>query len=156
MAVLTKKNLCEWESKQKVDGGQAEVSNDKNRHNGKEPPKKKARMYQGFKEDPFIYFGSDEPIFKEISEYYGLQQELKSQMFLTRCKDTTKKNTLYYTTEIVRDIVQSNEDKVKIINTGVKVQIEIILLQCCVDGIFFILHHICYKNITFLLGFYPL
>ena len=43
-------------------------------------------------------------------------------MFLTRCKDTSKKNTLYYTTEIVRDIVQSNEEKVKIINTGVKVQ----------------------------------
>ena len=41
-------------------------------------------------------------------------------MFLTRCKDTTKKNSLYYTSAIVRDIVQSNEDRVKIINTGVK------------------------------------
>ena len=97
-------------------------------------------MYQGFKEDPFIYFGSDEPIFKEISEYYGLQQELKSQMFLTRCKDLTKKNTLYYTTEIVRDIVQSNEDKVKIINTGVKVPIEIILLQYHLNDKFYTLH----------------
>ena len=41
-------------------------------------------------------------------------------MFLTRCKDTSKKNTLYYTSAAVRDVVQSNEDRVKIINTGVK------------------------------------
>ena len=78
-------------------------------------------MYQGFKEDPFIYFDSEEPIFTDISNYFGLSENLKSEMFLTRCKDTSKKNTLYYTTEIVRDIVQSNEEKVKIINTGVKV-----------------------------------
>ena len=121
VAVLTKKNLCQWESKQKSDAEQ-EASNG----NGKEPPKKKPRKnpYQGFKEDPFIYFNSEgpiEPIFTEISNYFGLHQDLKPQMFLTRCKDTSKKNTLYYTTEIVRDIVTSNEEKVKIINTGVKV-----------------------------------
>ena len=39
-------------------------------------------------------------------------------MFLTRCKDTTKKNSLYYTSRIVRDIVMSNEERIKIINTG--------------------------------------
>ena len=41
-------------------------------------------------------------------------------MFLTRCKDTTKKNSLYYTSRIVRDIILSNDDRLKIINTGVK------------------------------------
>ena len=41
-------------------------------------------------------------------------------MFLTRCKDTTKKNSLYYTSRIVRDIIMSNDDRLKIINTGVK------------------------------------
>ena len=94
----------------------------------REPPKKKARVYQGFKEDPFIYFDSEEPIFTDISNYFGLSENLKSEMFLTRCKDTSKKNTLYYTTEIVRDIVQSNEEKVKIINTGVKVVKSFVLL----------------------------
>ena len=85
-------------------------------------------MYQGFKEDPIIYFDSEEPIFTDISNYFGLSENLKSEMFLTRCKDTSKKNTLYYTTEIVRDIVQSNEEKVKIINTGVKVVKSFVLL----------------------------
>jgi len=124
VAVLTKKNLCQWESKPKLDAESNEGDNDYKRR--KEPPKKKARIYQGFKEDPFIYFDSEEPVFTDISNYFGLSEELKSEMFLTRNKEaankdpTTKFRTLYYTTEIVRDIVKSNEEKVKIINTGVK------------------------------------
>ena len=123
MAVLVKKAPCLWESKQKFE------SNGKNGSNGteengekrdvKEPPRKKPRRHQGFKEDPYIYFNENEPLYSEISEYYGLT-ELKPEMFLTRCKDTTKKNSLYYTSKIVRDILQCNEEKVKIINTGVK------------------------------------
>ena len=115
VAVLTKRAPCDWESKR--------LKTDEDAR--KEPPapsrtrKKPRNVHQGFKEDPYIYFQSDEHLFKEIEEYYGLK-ELKPEMFLTRCKDTTKKNSLYYTSEIVRDIIQSNGDRVKIINTGVK------------------------------------
>ena len=121
VAALVKNSPCQWESKQKFD---ANACNDKNgggdneeKRNGKEPPRKKPRRHQGFKEDPYIYFDREEPLFKEISTYYGLK-DLKPEMFLTRCKDTNKKNSLYYTSEIIRDILQSNEDRVKIINTG--------------------------------------
>ena len=41
-------------------------------------------------------------------------------MFLTRCPDVTKKNNLYYTSHLVRNIVENNTDRVKIINTGIK------------------------------------
>ena len=41
-------------------------------------------------------------------------------MFLTRCKDLTKKNTLYFTSKLVRNLITSNTDRVKIINAGVK------------------------------------
>jgi tRNA (cytosine34-C5)-methyltransferase len=41
-------------------------------------------------------------------------------MFLTRCKDASKKNSLYFTSMLVRDIVTSNVERIKIINTGVK------------------------------------
>jgi len=119
VTVLTKKNLCNWESKSKLEENTEKKETNGKRKEGGEPPKKKPRRHQGFKEDPFIYFSPDEPIFKEIKEYYGLR-DLKADMFLTRCKDTTKKNTLYYTSELVRDIVISNDDCVKIINTGVK------------------------------------
>lgn len=116
VAVLTKKALCNWESKDKSE----DANGNGNHRNGKEPPRKKPRRHhQGFKEDPYIYFDPQEPIFKDITEYFGLK-DLKADMFLTRCKDTTKKNSLYYTSDLVRDILQSNEDRVKIINTGVK------------------------------------
>ena len=42
-------------------------------------------------------------------------------MFLTRCKDRSVKNNLYFTSRLVRNLVSNNEDRgVKIINTGVK------------------------------------
>jgi hypothetical protein len=47
-------------------------------------------------------------------------QGIEAKMFLTRCKDVTKKNSLYFTSMLVRDIVTSNVERVKIINTGVK------------------------------------
>ena len=39
---------------------------------------------------------------------------------MTRCADETKKNNLYLTTEGVREVVEANKERVKIINTGVK------------------------------------
>jgi tRNA (cytosine34-C5)-methyltransferase len=41
-------------------------------------------------------------------------------MFFTRCPDPAKRNNLYFSSLLVRDIIETNEDKVKIINTGVK------------------------------------
>ena len=77
VAVLVKKALCSWESAKnkgsEISNGTSESSNGANR-NGKEPPKKKPRSHhQGFKEDPYIYFNDEEPLFKEIEEYYGLK-----------------------------------------------------------------------------------
>ena len=45
---------------------------------------------------------------------------MEAKMFLTRCKDASKKNSLYFTSMLVRDIVVSNVERVKITNTGVK------------------------------------
>ena len=75
VCVLTKKALCNWESKNKSETQNNSEnleklelsSNDKKKEF--EPPKKK---FKGFKEDPYIYFNVDEPLYKEISEYYGL------------------------------------------------------------------------------------
>ena len=46
-------------------------------------------------------------------------------MLLTRCRDTSKRNNLYFTSKLVRNVVVSNEERceanrVKIVNTGVK------------------------------------
>ena len=76
VCVLTKKALCNWESKSKTDTTQNNSEDLESSNNDKkkdfEPPKKKQRRHQGFKEDPYIYFNVDEPLYKEISQYYGL------------------------------------------------------------------------------------
>ncbi len=41
-------------------------------------------------------------------------------MFFTRCSDETKRNNLYFSTLLVRRILEENIGRVKIINTGVK------------------------------------
>ncbi len=43
-------------------------------------------------------------------------------MFLSRCVDRSKRNNLYMSTPLVRNVVESNPDGVgvKIINTGIK------------------------------------
>ena len=33
--------------------------------------------FLGFKEDPYVYFNKDEPLYGEISEYYGLTVSAK-------------------------------------------------------------------------------
>ncbi len=77
VAVLTKKNLCDWESKSKQTEAASNEADGKTDSSNKkqglyEPPRKKARRHQGYKEDPYIYFDEDEPTFAKIKEYYGL------------------------------------------------------------------------------------
>ena len=71
VAVLQKKTLCPWESKKEW-----EESCTKNGTNGKtenqDPPARKKPRYQGYKEDPFMYFEDDEPAFNEVKDYFQL------------------------------------------------------------------------------------
>lgn len=52
-------------------------------------------------------------------EFYEVSDELNPQCLLVRCHEGKKKN-VYFTSPVIRNLVISNEDKVKIINTGVK------------------------------------
>ncbi|XP_034826099.1 tRNA (cytosine(34)-C(5))-methyltransferase [Maniola hyperantus] len=84
-----------------------------------EPPKKRRRM-GGYKEDPFVFFSGDtEDVFPSIKEFYDLKEEFDPTCLLTRCHVGKKKN-IYMVSPTVKDIVQKNENNIKIINTGVK------------------------------------
>jgi len=127
VAVLSKKSLCPWESEKehkafnvRLDKDGEEDSTNGEHKNGKQGPPRKKPRYQGFREDPFIYFKEKDPAFDEVKEYFQLSDDLEAHMFLTRCKDVGKKNTLYFTSKLVRNLIQSNADRVKIINAGVK------------------------------------
>ena len=57
---------------------------------------------------------------EKIASYYGLDPQISYKNILTRCADETKKNNLYLTTEGVKEVIEANKERVKIINTGVK------------------------------------
>ncbi|EGI61623.1 PREDICTED: tRNA (cytosine(34)-C(5))-methyltransferase [Acromyrmex echinatior] len=85
----------------------------------KSPPKKRRRM-TGYREDPFVFFKDQtEDVWQSIKDFYGISDDLDPRCLLVRCHEGKKKN-IYFTSPAIRDIVISNENKVKMINTGVK------------------------------------
>ncbi|PSN39124.1 tRNA (cytosine(34)-C(5))-methyltransferase [Blattella germanica] len=75
-------------------------------------PQRKKRKIQGYKEDPFIFFTEDEPLWPSIRDFYGIDSQLRPNCLLTRCKEGKKKN-IYFTSPAVRDIVVNNQEKIK-------------------------------------------
>ncbi|KYN03352.1 PREDICTED: tRNA (cytosine(34)-C(5))-methyltransferase [Cyphomyrmex costatus] len=85
----------------------------------REPPKKRKKM-TGYREDPFVFFKDQtEDVWQSIKDFYGISDDLDPRCLLVRCHEGKKKN-IYFTSPAIRDIVICNENKVKMINTGVK------------------------------------
>ncbi|XP_029665514.1 tRNA (cytosine(34)-C(5))-methyltransferase [Formica exsecta] len=81
---------------------------------------RKRRRIVGYREDPFVFFKDEtEDVWQSIKDFYGISNDLDPQCLLVRCHEGKKKN-IYFTSPAIRDIVISNENKVKMINTGVK------------------------------------
>jgi len=119
-ALLEKVSSLPWESKRDKEP-KLPVDNEESGESkaDPEPPQKKKRFW-GFREDPYMYCQEGDEVVARIQKYYNLAPEISYLNLLTRCADETKKNNLYLTTVGVRDIVENNKEKVKIINTGVK------------------------------------
>ncbi|GLH05793.1 tRNA (cytosine(34)-C(5))-methyltransferase [Gryllus bimaculatus] len=121
VAVLVKNKLLPWESEKKeVELENKDQEKGSKRENDKtNEPQRKKRRIQGYKEDPFIFFDENEPLWPLIRNFYEIDSKLDPTCLLTRCKEGKKKN-IYFTSPGVRDIVINNADRVKLINTGVK------------------------------------
>uniref|UniRef100_A0A2S2PSC9 tRNA (cytosine(34)-C(5))-methyltransferase n=1 Tax=Schizaphis graminum TaxID=13262 RepID=A0A2S2PSC9_SCHGA len=113
VAIMEKIKPLPWETSLKQTD---ELKDEEKVNNYKRKPKK--RKYQGYKEDPFIFLSVDDPVWPEIRDFYELN-DFPIQCLLTRCSVGKKKN-IYFTSTSVKDIVKNNQDRVKIINTGVK------------------------------------
>jgi len=123
VALLEKVALCPWESERKAKKREADGTENADEEDEEipdpEPPKKKFKgQNRGFREDPIIYFDDNEEVFPEIKEYFGLS--LPANLFLTRCRDETKKKNLYFTNPAVKQVVENNKERMRLINTGVK------------------------------------
>ncbi|XP_023014531.2 tRNA (cytosine(34)-C(5))-methyltransferase Nsun2 [Leptinotarsa decemlineata] len=77
------------------------------------------RVKKGYKEDPFVFFNQEEPVWDDIKNFYKVSDEFDSKCLLTRCHVGKKKN-IYLTSDAVRNLVVTNQGAIKFINTGVK------------------------------------
>ncbi|XP_066435306.1 RNA cytosine C(5)-methyltransferase NSUN2 [Eleutherodactylus coqui] len=83
------------------------------------PPSKKMKLF-GFKEDPFVFLSKDDPIFPIIQKFYALDPSFPQQNLLTRTQEGKKKQ-LYMVSKELRNVLLHNSEKMKVINTGIKV-----------------------------------
>lgn len=87
-------------------------------------PQRKKRRIQGYKEDPYVFFTADEPVWKSIEKFYDIDVAKVPEFNPTNllCRTATgKKKNIYFCSSAVKELVQHNEQILKIINTGVKV-----------------------------------
>lgn len=118
--VTTEEPQTTDENKEKDESSKAEGGNGQEAKPAPWGPQRKRRRMDGYREDPFVFFtGEDESVFPSIKEFYHLSDEFDPKCLLTRCHIGKKKN-IYLVSPIVRDLVKRNEEKIKIINTGVK------------------------------------
>lgn len=83
------------------------------------PPAKKMKLF-GFKEDPFVFLSEDDPLFPPILKFYGLAPSFPKRNLLTRTQEG-KKRQLYMVSKELRNVLLNNSEKMKVINTGIKV-----------------------------------
>uniref|UniRef100_A0A1A8PSU9 tRNA (cytosine(34)-C(5))-methyltransferase n=1 Tax=Nothobranchius pienaari TaxID=704102 RepID=A0A1A8PSU9_9TELE len=83
------------------------------------PPSKKLRLF-GYKEDPFVFLAEDDPVFNTIQSFYDLSPSFPKLNVLTRTHEG-KKRHLYMVSKELRNVLLNNSERMKVINTGVKV-----------------------------------
>ncbi|XP_053099620.1 RNA cytosine C(5)-methyltransferase NSUN2 [Hemicordylus capensis] len=83
------------------------------------PPSKKMKLF-GFKEDPFVFLSDEDPLFPPIQTFYALDPSFPKMNLLTRTQEG-KKRQLYMVSKEIRNVLLNNSEKLKVINTGIKV-----------------------------------
>ncbi|XP_053449147.1 RNA cytosine C(5)-methyltransferase NSUN2 [Nycticebus coucang] len=83
------------------------------------PPSKKMKLF-GFKEDPFVFIPEDDPLLPPIERFYALDPSFPKMNLLTRTTEG-KKRQLYMVSKELRNVLLNNSERMKVINTGIKV-----------------------------------
>ncbi|XP_034455892.1 RNA cytosine C(5)-methyltransferase NSUN2 [Hippoglossus hippoglossus] len=83
------------------------------------PPMKRMKLF-GYKEDPFVFLTEDDPVFTTIQSFYDLSPDFPKLNVLTRTHEG-KKRHLYMVSKELRNVLLNNSERMKVINTGVKV-----------------------------------
>ena len=84
--------------------------------------KLKWKTYHGYREDPYFFQDPESECFKVIREWYKLSNSFPFANIFVRSKteDNLKQRNLSVACSRIRDIIQHNERKIKIINCGLR------------------------------------
>ncbi|XP_072461490.1 RNA cytosine C(5)-methyltransferase NSUN2 [Notamacropus eugenii] len=112
--------INETEGEETIQGTQ-HLESDINKKDGVcgPPPSKKMKLF-GFKEDPFVFIPEDDPLFPPIQNFYALAPSFPKMNLLTRTQEG-KKRQLYMVSKELRNVLLNNSERMKVINTGIKV-----------------------------------
>lgn len=129
VSVLEKRKLMPWEAEvneKAIKSNARKLASAKDgavevptAEDGDENPRKKKKIHYGFREDPFVFFSTDEEVFLQLKTFYELRDDFKPTCLLTRCA-TGKKKNIYLCSPEVRSLLRNNEANIKLINSGVK------------------------------------
>lgn len=98
---------------------QSNTNNKRENENDFSRGTRKKRRFDGYREDPFVFFKEGEAVWEDIKTYYHISDGFDSKCLLTRCIGGKKKN-IYFTSPAVKDLVLNNQHTVKFINTGIR------------------------------------
>ncbi|XP_068188857.1 RNA cytosine C(5)-methyltransferase NSUN2 [Antennarius striatus] len=84
------------------------------------PPASKKMKLFGYKEDPFVFLTEDDPVFTTIQSFFDVSPDFPKLNVLTRTHEG-KKRHLYMVSKELRNVLLNNSERMKVINTGVKV-----------------------------------
>ncbi|KAK5648676.1 hypothetical protein RI129_003568 [Pyrocoelia pectoralis] len=98
---------------------QSNANNKRENENDFSRGTRKKRRFDGYREDPFVFFKEGETVWEDIKTYYHISDDFDSKCLLTRCIGGKKKN-IYFTSPAVKDLVLNNQHTVKFINTGIR------------------------------------
>uniref|UniRef100_A0A452SJ79 tRNA (cytosine(34)-C(5))-methyltransferase n=1 Tax=Ursus americanus TaxID=9643 RepID=A0A452SJ79_URSAM len=124
VAVLVKKSSMPWNKRPPKVNITERTENVENSGSKKDgvcgpPPSKKMKLF-GFKEDPFVFIPEDDPLFPPIQKFYALDPSFPKMNLLTRTTEG-KKRQLYMVSKELRNVLVNNSERMKVINTGIKV-----------------------------------
>ncbi|GFU21252.1 hypothetical protein TNCV_9131 [Trichonephila clavipes] len=94
------------------------ISDEGQDNTNQSPPLKKRKIWD-YKKHPFILMDDVDEIWPKMKEFYKLSDFPTSQ-FLSRCEDRKKRN-IYFTSKIVKNIIQENLGNIKVMNAGVHI-----------------------------------
>jgi len=122
VAVLQKKKLLPWQSEEQISTDvKQDVESKAEDEKCASPKRKRPKWLGGHNEAPFVLFSDKQrPIVDSISSFYQLSEDFPHHQLLSRSHQEKKKR-IYFVSDLCKNILENNQDYLKVINTGVRI-----------------------------------